>query len=82
MKRFIVFSWTWGKRFFSTLNREASLDSLRNVLAVLGLGTVLGDFATMRYWMIIPCIFIAFLVWLADYHRHEFPTSPVTLEAK
>jgi hypothetical protein len=72
VKNLIRFSVAWGSKFFRTLNREAALDSLRNVLSVVGLGTVLGDFATMRYWMVIPCAVVAFLVWMVDYHRHDF----------
>lgn len=56
----------WGRR----LDREAAIDSARNVFAVLGVGTVLGDFATMRYWMVIPCAAVALGVWYADYLRH------------
>jgi hypothetical protein len=66
----IKFSWTWGKKFFRTLHREAALDSLRNVLSVIGVGTLLGDFATMRAFFILFGMAILFLVWLADYHRH------------
>lgn len=72
MKNLLTLFIAWGSRFVRTLNREAALDSLRNVLAVVGLGTILGDFATMRYWMVLPCATVAFLVWLIDYHRHDF----------
>jgi hypothetical protein len=41
-------------RFIYTLNRDAALDSLRDVLAVIGLATLLGDFATMRVWYMVP----------------------------
>jgi hypothetical protein len=66
---------TWGKRHrllvsLASLDRDAALDSARNVLAVLGVGTVLGDFATMRFWMAAPCVVIAFGIWYADYLRH------------
>lgn len=70
MKNFLKFSFTWGRKFLRSLHREAALDSLRNVMAVVGLGTVIGDFATMRLWMVLPCLSLAFLVWFADYQRH------------
>lgn len=34
-------------RFISTLNREAAFDSLKNILAVIGFGSMIGNFATM-----------------------------------
>jgi len=61
---------TRALRFFRTLHRAAALDSLRNVLAVLGLGTVLADFSTMRWWMVVPAIVLLFGVWYIDYRRH------------
>ena len=46
MKRFqILFNVRTNLR---NLNKEAAIDSMRNVLAVLGLGLLIGDFATMR----------------------------------
>lgn len=59
-------------RFFSLLDRDAALDSLRNVLAILGLGTILADFSTMRAWFIAPAAALFFAVWLIDYLRHDF----------
>jgi hypothetical protein len=56
--------------FFVTLHREAALDSLRNVLAVIGLATVLADFGAMRVWMLFPCACLLFAVWRIDYWRH------------
>jgi hypothetical protein len=66
---------TWGKHHrllidFASLDRAAAVDSIRNVLAVLGAGTVLGDFATMRLWMALPCALVALTIWYADYLRH------------
>ncbi len=57
---------TWGKN----LHREAALDSLRNVLAVVGGATILADFATIKVWLILPMLFFAFLIWFLDYERH------------
>jgi hypothetical protein len=56
----------WGKG----LHREAALDSLRNVLAVVGGATVLADFGTVKIWLVVPMLAIAFLIWLLDYERH------------
>jgi len=56
----------WGKN----LHREAALDSLRNVLAVVGGATILADFATIKLWLILPMLFFAFLIWFLDYERH------------
>jgi hypothetical protein len=56
----------WGKR----LHREAALDSARNVLAVVGGATILADFTTIKIWLILPMIGIAFLIWFLDYERH------------
>jgi hypothetical protein len=67
---YIKFSVAWGRMFFRTLHREAALDSLRNVLALIGAGTILADFSTMRYWFIVPGSALLFLIWFADYRRH------------
>ena len=52
------------------LHRGAALDSLRNVLAVVGAATIMADFATIKYWLIAPMLGIAFLIWYLDYERH------------
>lgn len=59
-----VFAWIKG------LHREAALDSLRNVLAVVGGATILADFTTIKAWLIAPMLVIAFLIWFLDYERH------------
>jgi hypothetical protein len=56
----------WGKR----LHREAALDSLRNVLAIVGGATILADFSTIKVWLIVPMLLVAFVIWLLDYERH------------
>lgn len=56
----------WGKN----LHREAALDSLRNVLAIIGGATVLADFGTIKVWLILPMLAVAFVIWLLDYERH------------
>jgi ABC-type maltose transport system permease subunit len=52
------------------LHREAALDSMRNVLAVVGGATILADFATIKMWLILPMLAVAFLIWFLDYERH------------
>jgi hypothetical protein len=59
------------------LNQEAAIDSMRNVLAVLGLGLLIGDFATMRLPYVIPGFTLLIAVWYADYLRHDLPAAPV-----
>ena len=56
----------WGKG----LHREAALDSLRNVLAIVGGATILADFTTIKAWLIVPMLAVAFLIWFLDYERH------------
>jgi hypothetical protein len=56
----------WRKGF----HRDAAVDSLRNVLAVVGGATILADFGTIKAWLIVPMLGIAFLVWFLDYERH------------
>jgi hypothetical protein len=56
----------WGK----SLHREAALDSLRNVLAVVGGASILADFTTIKVWLILPMLVLAFLIWYLDYERH------------
>jgi hypothetical protein len=52
------------------LDRAAAIDSAKNVFAVLGVGSVLADFATMRPWLLVPGAFLLVGVWYADYLRH------------
>lgn len=73
MKRFrIVFNFRNNLR---NLNKEAAVDSLRNVLAVLGLGVLIGDFATMHILYVIPGATLLLAVWYADYLRHDLPAT-------
>jgi hypothetical protein len=58
-------------------NQEAAIDSMRNVLAVLGLGLLIGDFATMRLPYVIPGAALLIAVWYADYLRHDLPVTPI-----
>jgi hypothetical protein len=36
----------------------------------LGGGTVLGNFATMRVWLMLPMALVFAAVWYLDYVRH------------
>lgn len=63
-----IFKATFG--WMRNLHREAALDSLRNVLAVVGGATILADFATIKMWLILPMLAVAFLIWFLDYERH------------
>ena len=56
----------WGKG----LHRDAALDSLRNVLAIVGGATILADFGTVKVWLVVPMVAVAFVIWLLDYERH------------
>jgi hypothetical protein len=56
--------------WMKNLHREAALDSLRNVLAVVGGATILADFSTIKIWLILPMLVVAFLIWFLDYERH------------
>lgn len=63
------------------MNREAAVDSLRNVLAVLGLGVLIGDFATMNPIYALPGALLLVAVWYADYLRHDLPLNAPTDES-
>jgi hypothetical protein len=66
-----IFSiWKAGLAWGKGLHREAALDSLRNVLAVVGGATILADFGTVKIWLVVPMLAIAFLIWILDYERH------------
>ena len=54
------------------LHREAALDSLRNVLVVVGGATILADFSTIKMWLVVPMLLVAFVIWLLDYERHFY----------
>jgi hypothetical protein len=54
----------------TSIHREAALDSLRNVLAVVGGATILADFGTIKAWLIAPMLGVALLIWFLDYERH------------
>jgi hypothetical protein len=39
-------------------------------LAVVGGATILADFTTIKFWLILPMLVLAFLIWFLDYERH------------
>lgn len=64
---------TWGQKhrlWIRSLDREAALDSTRNVLTVIGGATVLGNFGTMRAWLMLPMLGVFGVIWYLDYLRH------------
>jgi hypothetical protein len=67
-KIFRVFKGGFG--WIRGLHRESALDSVRNVLAVVGGATILADFTTIKAWLIVPMMVVAFVIWLLDYERH------------
>ncbi|MGA2647316.1 MAG: hypothetical protein ABSF15_21630 [Candidatus Sulfotelmatobacter sp.] len=62
--------WKAGVARVRRLHRDAALDSVRNVLAVIGGATVLADFGTIKAWLVLPMLVVAFVIWLLDYERH------------
>jgi hypothetical protein len=68
--RKIINFWKARAAWVKGIHREAALDSLRNVLAVVGGATILADFDTMKIWFVLPMFVLAFLIWFLDYERH------------
>lgn len=70
MRKFfsILFSWAWGGK--ASFNRDAAIDSGRNVFAVLGAGSVLAHLAVMSWPLAIVGGALVTAVWYADYLRH------------
>ena len=66
----MIHIWNAGLAWGKAIHREAALDSLRNVLAVVGAATILADFGTIKVWLILPMLAVAFLIWFLDYERH------------
>jgi hypothetical protein len=52
-------------------NRAALVESGKLVFAIIGLGTILADFSTMKYWFILPGIITFLAVWFAVYLQME-----------
>jgi hypothetical protein len=69
-KTFGIFRRSFG--WVKGLHREAALDSMRNVLAVVGGATILADFTTVKAWLVAPMLVMAFVIWLLDYERHFY----------
>ena len=53
-----------------SLNRAAAFDALQKVLAGIGLGTVLGNFAVMRLWLLTPCVALVAVAWYGLYRQY------------
>jgi hypothetical protein len=66
----IINLWKASVAWAKSVHRDAALDSLRNVLAVVGAATILADFDTIKVWLILPMLAFAFLIWFLDYERH------------
>ena len=67
-------------KFVTTLNREASIDSARNVLAIIGVGSIIGDFASkMPIYFMVPALAFLLGVWYMDYLRHDFAPHETAL---
>ncbi|MFY9950608.1 MAG: hypothetical protein WAK27_18060 [Candidatus Sulfotelmatobacter sp.] len=66
----IICIWKTGIGWARNLHRDAAIDSVRNVLAVVGAATILADFGTIKAWFIPPMLGLAFLIWFLDYERH------------
>ena len=74
----IINIWKAGLAWGKGLHREAALDSLRNVLAVVGAATILADFATIKVWLILPMLAIAGNLAKKKYVPPSLGTFPVT----
>lgn len=63
---FVARSVAWGKH----LNREAAIDSARNVFAVVGVTSSMAYLSTMPWFWMPFSIAILAGAWYADYLRH------------
>jgi hypothetical protein len=52
-------------------NRAALIESGKLLFAIIGLGTILADFSTMRFWFVPPAMILFFAVWFAIYVQME-----------
>lgn len=59
-------SWAWGRN----LDREAALDSVRNVFAFVGVGAVLAYMGTMPPYLVPGAVLLVAGAWYLDYRRH------------
>lgn len=57
------------------LHGEAAIDSLRNVLSVIGAFALLGIMAAMRWFFVLPGAALCVAIWYADYMRHFYGRS-------
>ena len=59
-----------AQRTLAALDREAALDSARNVFAVLGVGAALAYMGTMPPYLVPVALVLVAGVWYVDYLRH------------
>lgn len=61
------------KSFFRSIkfNRPALIESGKVVFAIIGIGTILADFSTMKLWFLIPGLLLFSGVWFALYSQME-----------
>ena len=73
----IINLWKASVAWAKSVHRDAALDSLRNVLAVVGAATILADFDTIKVWLILPMLaFTLFSFWFLDYEPPFSRTRP------
>lgn len=61
------------RQYFAALqfNRAALIESGKIVFALIGVGTILADFSTMRYWFLIPGVALFVATWFVVYTQME-----------
>jgi hypothetical protein len=59
-----------AQRTLAALDREAAVDSARNVFAVLGAGAALAYMGTMPPYLVPVALVLIAGVWYGDYLRH------------
>ena len=52
-------------------NRAALIESGKLLFAIIGFGTILADFSTMRFWFVPLALVLFFAVWFAIYVQME-----------
>jgi hypothetical protein len=72
VSRALAYVWTRlpAQRTLKTLNRDAAVDSARNVFAVLGVGAALAYMGTMPPYLVPVALVLIAGVWYVDYLRH------------
>lgn len=57
---------TWGKN----LERKTAFRALESMLALIGLGTFVGDYASMKPWLLLPITVVFGATWYGAYLFH------------